>query len=1293
MRKLFLSLAACATMLSASATGTWKLGPYDYSADTLFHATTGPGITTTGVRLSSANGANKTNIFYSTIDLTNPNLELRGVQAQDNGDKTETVLSMGNRKNKQGKGQYLAGVNGDFYNMGGSPTRTNGHSLVDGQLFNTANGGDGWNKWASYVTVNGAKDVIIDTGVKASRALSFPNGQKHDLRINSWRGDDYLVIYTPAKGDSTGTNEWGRECQMKLVSGSLENNDAVFEVTSEVIGNTAIADKTYMGNMAIPADGFVLSGAGGSAYTLMGTLKVGDKLSMSSKITYQGKEINPAQSVGGCSMIVMEGEIAPDEYFSKNVIGHFVSNEARTVVGYNKDRTKLIILVADKYASYVKDKETDKVKVTDAEKLSYGSSTGMVLQRMGHIMLQLGCYTAMNFDGGGSSQLYNKELGIRNVPYGDTYLRPVANGLFAVDTTPVDNEVAMIEVYQKNVKLNNGEKFTPTVFGYNKYGVLVNKNVSGCTLSVAPAMGSVTGTTFTASEAAKTTKAVVDYNGMKCGVVITTNGGADYVTSGDDEAAVMIKAPYTPDEALGEDKDPVKLIEEWSFLNTNYNDGWDSTAPNWESENAIKAKPCIRYATGRNGKFYTVDMTTMSIAEIDSEGNLTPLYKLPSLAGRVINGVPDYYGTAISSDDAGNFLVGHLFTKNDTYRIWTVYNPATGKAKHFDIELPAGEGSNGRIDNVGRVVGDLTKDAYVYVAPKATAVKNTQKALIIHFEGDGDVDNVTATRTMTDGLYLAGKDNTNTIIQPRYATVADMAGKDLGDTFYWYSKAGGIGQYNQDLFTRNNGAESVNYANSWNNASALNGFDTFEMGGKRYFVVAYSAAGEDQYNQHIIIKDENNSTVAEWNNEAYTSTAGYNTITVVPVNRNKVQIYVYNCTGSFFVGEEKTGAIAGALLSFQIGDGIDDNDVTGDDEIVDITPSGLNFDNYADGDIFKIFSTETNGAWSGPANFYHGMHPDAFDEFGQLTSIMYRGMGTNLNSQANVDEKIQPMVTVRKVNDHIGNALVINEQYSPMASINGWPGSGFSAAQPQFSFYVNNHDIKTATDQKHYVRVRFVYNVLYRGCHYAADIAAGKDGLAVKSIYATHEGNWVVPGNDHEVGALYADGGIAFAKWVDETGREEDIPENPVVYVPTNEETDPFDPTHAGPETKAYLLNGDRFRVYEFDTYIDNPSAKTISAQFNILDRNITYIIKEVKFFDLGTDEAAATLLGKRQLGWKYYNEFTSGIEDVVVDSAVEAEEDAPAVYYNLQGVQVANPENGIYIVRRGNKVTKELVR
>lgn len=44
-----------------------------------------------------------------------------------------------------------------------------------------------------------------------------------------------------------------------------------------------------------------------------------------------------------------------------------------------------------------------------------------------------------------------------------------------------------------------------------------------------------------------------------------------------------------------------------------------------------------------------------------------------------------------------------------------------------------------------------------------------------------------------------------------------------------------------------------------------------------------------------------------------------------------------------------------------------------------------------------------------------------------------------------------------------------------------------------------------------------------------------------------------------------------------------------------------------------------------------------------------------------------------------------TGVNDVEV-----AEQDAPAVYYNLQGVEVANPAEGsLYICKKGNKVTK----
>lgn len=55
------------------------------------------------------------------------------------------------------------------------------------------------------------------------------------------------------------------------------------------------------------------------------------------------------------------------------------------------------------------------------------------------------------------------------------------------------------------------------------------------------------------------------------------------------------------------------------------------------------------------------------------------------------------------------------------------------------------------------------------------------------------------------------------------------------------------------------------------------------------------------------------------------------------------------------------------------------------------------------------------------------------------------------------------------------------------------------------------------------------------------------------------------------------------------------------------------------------------------------------------------------------------------------YNE-SSGVENVE-DSVAEEASDAQTEFYNLQGIKVKNPSNGIYIRVQGNKVTKEYIR
>ena len=48
--------------------------------------------------------------------------------------------------------------------------------------------------------------------------------------------------------------------------------------------------------------------------------------------------------------------------------------------------------------------------------------------------------------------------------------------------------------------------------------------------------------------------------------------------------------------------------------------------------------------------------------------------------------------------------------------------------------------------------------------------------------------------------------------------------------------------------------------------------------------------------------------------------------------------------------------------------------------------------------------------------------------------------------------------------------------------------------------------------------------------------------------------------------------------------------------------------------------------------------------------------------------------------------EYVSGINDIFVD---DNNDNAPVEYFNLQGIRVDNPENGLFIRRQGNKVEK----
>ena len=77
----------------------------------------------------------------------------------------------------------------------------------------------------------------------------------------------------------------------------------------------------------------------------------------------------------------------------------------------------------------------------------------------------------------------------------------------------------------------------------------------------------------------------------------------------------------------------------------------------------------------------------------------------------------------------------------------------------------------------------------------------------------------------------------------------------------------------------------------------------------------------------------------------------------------------------------------------------------------------------------------------------------------------------------------------------------------------------------------------------------------------------------------------------------------------------------------------------------------------------------------------------------IGGTNWASTLEGKYIFSFNPETEVLTIYKDTVGIEAIEAEEGVEAVYYNLQGVRVANPENGMYIRVAGKTASKVYIR
>lgn len=500
-----------------AAQGNWKVQNVSFTVDTLYHATVGPGTTETELRLTAEDGSGVVNnVFYTVTDLTNPNVEIRAAKAGNHMRMLETVPQIAERMSVAGE-RYFAGVNADFFNMG-DPFNPIGMCIANGFLTNYATEGADIDPYYLVIDHDGVPAFSRHVTNDWEGVLTFPDGGRYDFHLNTQRAEDEILIYTPQwqfydwygekmhRVGYTGTNPYGVEVSVRPVGQNVMYGSTL---QLELLDDPEVG----VGNMAIPEDGYVIS-AHGAARQYLTSLKKGDIVIANIGFKAGFTSTSAKELVGGFPDILSKKRILPTPSYPE----HLSNREPRTAVGYNEDKSKLVMLVVDGRNA--------------------GGSSGVTQKQLADIMRNVGCYDAMNFDGGGSSTMFVDGLGVKNVPSSSSLdqrpegtPRTVVNALFAVAVAPVDNEIASIEIREKSLSLLTGESIEPVVYAYNRYGVMISTDLRGCTFSVPAEIAEVNGSIITATDGHCCGMLTAEFNGLTYSIPVRVNGGGEFVTT------------------------------------------------------------------------------------------------------------------------------------------------------------------------------------------------------------------------------------------------------------------------------------------------------------------------------------------------------------------------------------------------------------------------------------------------------------------------------------------------------------------------------------------------------------------------------------------------------------------------------------------------------------------------------------------------------------------------------------------------------------------------------------------
>lgn len=504
--KKFAVLLLAALPLAARASTVHTLQGTPYTVDTLAHYGIGPGSVFTQLRYQSqASAAKHFTASVMEFDLTRASelgLDFRMHLGRDSVQYSERMSDVARRHTDENN-HYFAAINGDFFitwsstpGMLGFPNNTacSGGQMALSDNVDHDNHVDAWimdrnfGMWCDQ-TVLDNKIILADNTAYQLYGVNF--ARRDDARLNAQDDASDILFFNEHRGLYTGTASGWKEITVALDQGEQWriNQPVRLRVTGAV---------SESGNRAIPRNGGVIA-CGPAAPLDLSTLAEGDVLTLDlglSLPTFGGLRPDVKEVVGGDVTLLRNGQAV---FEANRFINARDTEYPRTMVGYDADRTKMVWVAVDGKSS---------------------SNTGCSYPQGADLMKALGCYDAINFDGGGSTMMWTDANGILNRP-SDGSERAVGNGLFAVLQRPADASVASIAFRDHVLTAPQYGLYTPVIYGYNRYGQLVDTAVQGVALSCSDELGYVADDGASVVLAGSGTHALTaEYNGATASIAV-----------------------------------------------------------------------------------------------------------------------------------------------------------------------------------------------------------------------------------------------------------------------------------------------------------------------------------------------------------------------------------------------------------------------------------------------------------------------------------------------------------------------------------------------------------------------------------------------------------------------------------------------------------------------------------------------------------------------------------------------------------------------------------------------------